>query len=37
MDLLQGVGTILVVPDEIDAAETALAYDVHRFVLLHIF
>lgn len=36
VDLLQSVGAVLVVPDEVDAAEAALANDVHRFVLLHI-
>lgn len=29
VDLFQGVGAVLVVPDEIDAAETALADYVH--------
>lgn len=37
VDLLQSIGTVLVVPDQIDTAEAALTDDVHRFVLLHIF
>lgn len=35
VDLLEGVGALLAVADEVDAAEAALPDDVHRFVLLH--
>jgi hypothetical protein len=33
--LLEGIGSVLVVSDEVDAAEGALTNYVHRFVLLH--
>lgn len=36
VDLLECVGAVLAIADEVDAAEAALANDVHRFVLLHI-
>ena len=35
VDLLQGEGTVLAVPDQVDAAEGTLTDDVNRLVLLH--